>query len=99
MCDLKSTNRMTSGFLTTFEGTDQEIRQLHAWTASDVASLMSFSESFRECAAFERMKTARTKFHLIRHVSSWKSMTIALARILASKPHSADVKRFQNIHL
>ena len=57
---------------------------------------MSFSESFRECAASERVKTARTlrdKFHFIRHVPCWKPMAIALARILASKPHSADVER------
>ena len=82
--------------LNTFEATDEEIRQLHSHIASDVDSLMAFSESFQECGACEKIKSARTlreKFHLIRHVSSWKPVAIALARVLASKPHSADVER------
>lgn len=71
--------------LNTFEGTDEEIRQLHSHIASDVDSLMAFSESFRECGACSKVKAARTlrdKVHLIRHVSSWKPVAIALTRVL-----------------
>jgi hypothetical protein len=77
--------------------TDMDLEKCHAMVVPD-HSLVDFICSYREAAKKFGQEVAigssiREIYKKIIHVAEWKPLSCALARILAAKPHSADVER------
>ena len=76
------------------EADDTALRNCHLAVISDMP-LKDFACAYREAAqsASLRNMNARQLLHeTVRH-EQWKVLSVALARVIASKPHSADVER------
>ena len=73
---------------------DDERRACHKVIAPD-CDLFEICQSYREAVAIPTMqdKGPRSALNQIVDVEEIKSLAIALARIIAAKPHSADVER------
>lgn len=77
--------------------TDDELRACHRTIVPDLP-LVDFVLSYREVADDLLHKKSTTMnprqvFSAICNVEYWHTLTVALARLLAAKPHSADVER------
>jgi hypothetical protein len=77
--------------------TDNQLRECHKTIIPDMP-LGDFVSSYREVCDQFSVKTLnalnpRDVITLICKTECWQTMTVALARLLAAKPHSADVER------
>jgi len=78
--------------------TDSQLRECHKALISDM-SLSEFASSYREvCGHFPGKASSETSPRDVIRWSTCKTdcshtLTVALARLLAAKPHSADVER------
>jgi len=77
--------------------TDEQLRQCHQLIIPDL-ELSDFVMSYREvCDELQSAKPEtlhpRVVIRRIHKVEVWRSLTVAIGRLLAAKPHSADVER------
>ena len=76
--------------------TDDEIKLCHKVICPDF-DLLNFASSYREAAACDQLKgkkiTEKNVLKSILKVDHWRPLAVAMARIIAATPHSADVER------
>jgi hypothetical protein len=73
---------------------DSALRDCHGAVAPDLA-LKDFACAYKEAAQSTNLQAlnARQLLHETLKNEQWRPLSVALARIVASKPHSADVER------
>lgn len=75
--------------------TDEELSKCHGLICSDF-ELVEFVTSYREVSCVQNFKNKKISKDMLKMLLSnecWKSLSTAVARIIAAKPHSADVER------